>query len=536
MSKKIRFPLKMANGADVRTIEELRENFDLESVLGYYASGKLVTWLSDRYYDTESEKISSIDASSGDLNKQICEILGVEYTDESSETDIESLRIRNEKIAKLRQITDKQEIIEAVDSVAFDQDELFDLLDEDVEVIYLCGEKFSIPLGKKNIRYIGVNSPLVILGKQSIEVFNSNNICFKNVQFEPSLREKVNLVQATDNSIKTTFDKNAFEEWLLSKYSKYSYKNYIGKYIELFYTVWGERIFYYLPSGEYNESSDYQYFVVHTCNFNLNDKKVLTCEGFKDFETEEQASEIYSERFMISELKELKRKGTTAIQHWGKVIGKTNNYIFLMSENNQILIDGETLEIQKYNSNRKPAISRYITNGIDDEIICLCYYKNWQESYEFSGFGLVKFDLDNSWNETVIQEYLFKKSDLFYEGKIYYATVRRSGMYRTDEFDFSRSYWRNLKNYIERSGYKLSERSVYEYTFTLYCYDVKNNENREIQCFDDFTVYNNTHYIKDDMEVKINDNDEYQIKVVIENYDKNPAYKFEQLYRIPINY
>ena len=57
MAKKIRFPLKMANGTDVRTIEELRTNFDLTTVLGYYADGKLITWLRDRFYDTEADKI-----------------------------------------------------------------------------------------------------------------------------------------------------------------------------------------------------------------------------------------------------------------------------------------------------------------------------------------------------------------------------------------------------------------------------------------------------------------------------------------------
>ena len=132
----------MANGADVRTIEELRENFDLESVLGYYANGKLITWLSDRYYDIESKKIQSLVSISEDLNKRICEILGVEYTNEYTNTDIEALRIRNEKIAMLKQITDKQEIIEAVDSVAFDQDELFKLLNKNIDIIYLYGEKF----------------------------------------------------------------------------------------------------------------------------------------------------------------------------------------------------------------------------------------------------------------------------------------------------------------------------------------------------------------------------------------------------------
>ena len=40
----IKFPLKMANGALVRTIEELRENFDIVSVLTYYKDGRLVKW------------------------------------------------------------------------------------------------------------------------------------------------------------------------------------------------------------------------------------------------------------------------------------------------------------------------------------------------------------------------------------------------------------------------------------------------------------------------------------------------------------
>ena len=59
MAKKIRFPLKI-NGADVRTIEELRENFDLEGVLGYFANGKLVIWLRDRYYNGEADAIENL--------------------------------------------------------------------------------------------------------------------------------------------------------------------------------------------------------------------------------------------------------------------------------------------------------------------------------------------------------------------------------------------------------------------------------------------------------------------------------------------
>ena len=39
------FKLKLKDGAKVSTLEELRENFDLEAVVGYFKSGDLLTWL-----------------------------------------------------------------------------------------------------------------------------------------------------------------------------------------------------------------------------------------------------------------------------------------------------------------------------------------------------------------------------------------------------------------------------------------------------------------------------------------------------------
>ncbi len=44
IKKVIKFPLKMKNGAEVRSLEELRENADIESIMQYYFSGKLSRW------------------------------------------------------------------------------------------------------------------------------------------------------------------------------------------------------------------------------------------------------------------------------------------------------------------------------------------------------------------------------------------------------------------------------------------------------------------------------------------------------------
>ena len=47
MARIERFPLKMKNGTEVRTLTELNDNFDIESIVGYFKSGMLETWLAD---------------------------------------------------------------------------------------------------------------------------------------------------------------------------------------------------------------------------------------------------------------------------------------------------------------------------------------------------------------------------------------------------------------------------------------------------------------------------------------------------------
>ena len=188
MARKIRFPIKMKNGAEVRTLDELKENFDLESVLGYFTDGRLATWLSDRYYDEKAEAVAALSADTPDLNAKLCEILEVEYEAEADETDVELIARRREKFQIISGVTDNREILDNIDRVAMDQDELFDILDESPEKIYLYGDKFEIPFGKKNISYIGINAPLVVLEKEKgIYLYKKNDIKFSNVKFEDTI-------------------------------------------------------------------------------------------------------------------------------------------------------------------------------------------------------------------------------------------------------------------------------------------------------------------------------------------------------------
>lgn len=199
MAKKIRFSLKI-NGADVRTIEELRENFDLEGVLGYFANGKLVIWLRDRYYNGEADAIENLSSADEKLSKKICSILKVEYSEEVSDIDIESVKRRNEKIALLKQLDESEQLIAKVDAVAFNQDDLLDILDTGTEkMIYLCQGDFEIPLTIKNITYVGIDNPSVLLRAYDNVDFSSLNLKFVDIYYgwdTSSVSSADNLYQA----------------------------------------------------------------------------------------------------------------------------------------------------------------------------------------------------------------------------------------------------------------------------------------------------------------------------------------------------
>ena len=196
MAKKIRFPLEMDGGVEVRDIQSLRENFSLGRVMGYLADGKLITWLRDRYANDLADAIESLDKESGSLAKEVCEILGVTY-DETSEENLEKAVERNRKLSLLKEYTSESKYIDNVDSVAFEQDDLYDLLDEGDEIIYLCGDKFSIPLAKEGITYIGINNPVVVIDSKVEIDWDEKRISLSGVKYDSKYQSVVDSAEET---------------------------------------------------------------------------------------------------------------------------------------------------------------------------------------------------------------------------------------------------------------------------------------------------------------------------------------------------
>lgn len=74
MAKLTRFPLEMANGAKVRSIEELRENADVKSIVAYFLDGRLGRWCSAWRYD---DLPAQLEDAAAELIKRIYDALEI---------------------------------------------------------------------------------------------------------------------------------------------------------------------------------------------------------------------------------------------------------------------------------------------------------------------------------------------------------------------------------------------------------------------------------------------------------------------------
>ena len=166
------------NGVEVRTIEELRDNFDREKILDAFKSGALVTWLENRFYDDEADAVAKIDSDDDNALAKICAALDVDCADNSEFSN----RLREKKSA-LSSMTDDSAIIANAAATALNQADLAELIHAGCRTIYLCGENFSVPIRVADMNYVGVlSTPKIKIRAQSQADLDAQNITFDNVQ------------------------------------------------------------------------------------------------------------------------------------------------------------------------------------------------------------------------------------------------------------------------------------------------------------------------------------------------------------------
>ena len=152
------------------------------------------------------------------MAKRLCEIFDIPFNEEA-ENELKKSAERAERILLLKKYTDDKQFEVVIDSVAFNQDELYDFLEEDVDMIYLCGEKFSIPLAKEGVNYIGINQPTVVIDSKVEVDWVKKNISVENVVLDQKYQEVV------DNANKEREKENV--KSIIGDYSDKSYINFL---------------------------------------------------------------------------------------------------------------------------------------------------------------------------------------------------------------------------------------------------------------------------------------------------------------------
>ena len=110
------------------------------------------------------------------MSRKLCATLGVE-----SDDDAEFAQRVREKKKFLEDRTEDENIIGNAKITALNQDDLANLLHLDYSTIYLCGEKFNVPIRVENKKYIGIlSTPKIKIRANSPQDLDAKNIIFEN--------------------------------------------------------------------------------------------------------------------------------------------------------------------------------------------------------------------------------------------------------------------------------------------------------------------------------------------------------------------
>lgn len=188
MAKQIKFPLIMNNGVEVRSIEELRENFDIVATIEYFTIGKLQRWLESNYYDDILKEIENLTGEEEDFSQKLSEAIGVAINGNCfyGKDIIRQTKLKEE----LKRYVSEKELND-MEHIAESQQDLERFINAGYKKIYLFGKKFTLPKYMKNMECVGINKPVISVEAESREEFRSQNIKVRDVEFTDSEIRKI---------------------------------------------------------------------------------------------------------------------------------------------------------------------------------------------------------------------------------------------------------------------------------------------------------------------------------------------------------
>lgn len=185
---------------EIHSIEELKENFEVNAVLAAINDGSLERFLKSRFYEREAKVVSKLQLDDKECLKKLCETLGVDFLKFSVIVTPEV----EKRLAEIKQFTDDEDVLNNFQKVAFNQEELAQLLSKDEKIIYLCHNNFSIPLSKTGVKYIGVDNP-TINNPYTKEQYEKAGISIENIVLPFKVSDEI-AEEAKNIAIKNGYD------------------------------------------------------------------------------------------------------------------------------------------------------------------------------------------------------------------------------------------------------------------------------------------------------------------------------------------
>lgn len=209
---------------EIHSIEELKENFEVNAVLTALNDGSLERFLKSRYYEREAEVVSNLKLDDKECLKKLCEALGVDFLKYSVIVTPEV----EKRLAEIKQFTNDEDVLNNFQKVALNQEELAQLLSRDEKTIYLCHNNFSIPLSKTGVIYIGVDNP-TINNPYTKEQYEKAGITIVNIMLPTKVSDEM-AEEAHKTAIKNGYDDYDEKNSSLATYFHNILKNAIPFY------------------------------------------------------------------------------------------------------------------------------------------------------------------------------------------------------------------------------------------------------------------------------------------------------------------
>ncbi len=147
------------NNTEIHSLEELRQNFDLNQVVTVFLDCSLEKWLADCFYEKQADQVRSLDHTiDPDIELELCRILGVDFVAAGYLSE-EQRMVYERKCRIIQQYSDDPRLLEHALDTATNQAELAEFLHNDKRKIYLCGTSFNVPIRISGVHYIGIGKP-----------------------------------------------------------------------------------------------------------------------------------------------------------------------------------------------------------------------------------------------------------------------------------------------------------------------------------------------------------------------------------------